>query len=112
MPGLQHVPGSDITGGGNELAHQLAGDRAPAVTAGNFADPGNAIGGFRVFGSGYSNIPDHGGGYDSRPSMTIIGVSGPGEWHFYSQLFVNRVVTGATRILYSPERHHSDSLDL
>jgi hypothetical protein len=44
--------------------------------------------------------------------MTIIGVSGPGEWHFYSQLFVNRVVTGATRILYSPERHHSDSLDL
>ncbi|MGA7239670.1 MAG: hypothetical protein WBY44_28580 [Bryobacteraceae bacterium] len=44
MPGLQHVPGSDIAGGGNELAHQLAGDRAPAVTAGNFADPGNAIG--------------------------------------------------------------------
>jgi hypothetical protein len=44
--------------------------------------------------------------------MTIIGVSGPGEWHFYSRLFVNRVVTGAARILYSPERHHSDSLDL
>jgi hypothetical protein len=99
MPGLQHIQGSDIAGGGNELANQLAGDRAPAVTAGNFSAPGNGAGDFRVFGSGYSNIPGHGAGYDSSQSLTIIGVLRLGAWSFYSQLSVNRVVRSAAQIL-------------
>ncbi|MGO8790948.1 MAG: hypothetical protein ACLQVL_26690 [Terriglobia bacterium] len=99
MPGLEHVEGSTIAGGGQKMALQLSGSDVPAVSRGNFAAPGDGAGTFYVYGSGYSNIVPVAEGYDSKQSMTLIGVLSSTGWHFYRQLSVNRAVTSVKQIL-------------
>ena len=81
------------------MALQLSGSDEPAVSRGNFAAPGDGAGTFYVYGSGYSNIVPVAEGYDSKQSMTLIGVLSSTGWHFYRQLSVNRAVTSVKQIL-------------
>lgn len=99
MPGLEHVQGSNIAGGGQKLALQLSGSDVPAVSRGNFAPPGDGAGTFYVYGSGYSNIVPVAAGYDSKQSMTLIGVLKSTGWQFLRQLSVNRGNLSAIQIL-------------
>jgi len=76
-----------IPGSGIELANQLAGQRAPTVTGGDFSNaPG--VGTFKVYGRGYSNIASRPAGYvyTGPPSaMTVIGVRRGAGWQIFSQ---------------------------
>lgn len=87
MPGAEHIPGSDLAGGGEELARQLAGLRAPQVTGGDFAAPAPTGGRLEVYGRGYASGAGRPAGYSDGVSMTLIGVRAPGAtaWSFYSQ---------------------------
>ena len=101
MPGAEHIKGSDLPGGGEELARQLAGLRAPRVTGGDFAAPAPAGGQLRVYGRGYSNGVNHPGGYSGEGvTMTLIGVRAPadGSWSFYSQESRGGQVTAVVQV--------------
>ena len=98
MPGAEAIKGSDLQGGGEALAKQLAGQSAPVV-GGNFAAPCAAGGTFEVYGRGYSNIAGKAGGYSGDGgTMTLIGIKGTGGWNFFSQEVSAGTVTRVVQI--------------
>ncbi len=98
MPGSESIKGSDIAGGGKELARQLAGQVA-TVVAGNFAAPAAAGGQFYVFGRDYSNIPGKTNGYSGATAMTLIGIKRAHVWEFYSQEVQAGRVSSAIKVV-------------
>ena len=103
-----HIMPDDQNGGvvapyngqsGTGLARQLGGQVA-GVIGGNFT--GSAAGNFRVYGCGWSNIPNHAAGYPVRTQldqfMNVFGTRIAGAWQFWSQHVLNATQT-AHRIL-------------
>lgn len=92
--------GSVVSGGGDGLARQLAGQVA-TVTAGDFAAPCPGGGNFQVYGAGYSNIAGYPNGYPPRAAveqyMNIFGNCKAGVWKIYAQHVLNDTVA-AVRI--------------